>query len=133
MYPGAVDIGITDRLLSTSKGIFYFLALSAKFMILPILLIRFFTIPIDRVGERGLYSATLPRYPSLRSIEDPEALKGLAVFPSTLPNSSSLCLVDGKGETKDNNEKALESYRRYGVDSKVWEHTLEVFSVTSKG
>lgn len=132
MYPGAVDIGITDRLLSTSKGIFYFLALSAKFMILPIPLIRFFTIPIDRVGERGLYSATFSRYPSLRSIEDPEALKGLAVSPSTLPNSS-LCLVDGKGETKDNNEKALESYRRYGVDSKVWEHTLEVFSVTSKG
>jgi len=68
VYPGLVDTGIVERLLGTANGGFtYYLAQIAKYLVVPI--VRLFSIPIQQVGERGLFHATSPKYPSAKTIE----------------------------------------------------------------
>jgi len=132
-YPGFVDTGIIGRLLGTANGGFtYYLAQIAQFFLVPI--VNYFSIPIQQVGQRGLFHATSPKYPSRQMIEELKA--GGALDGGSLMKCSAgdngVYRVREKGETVDD-DKVLGVYRKDGVDSKVWDHNLEVFDVASRG
>ncbi len=83
-----------------------------------------FAMSVTEAGARGLFYATSARY-SVDGGLVPLS-EGLEAAKKT---GGGVFLVDAKGESADN-EKVLENLRKRGVDNRIWEHTMEVFSAS---
>jgi len=130
-YPGLVNTGILERMMTTASGIYAIPAFLVRWLILPI--VNFFSTTPDEAGERGLFIATSARYPPA---EPKTASLGVPLPKGVSVARSSVVGEDGKGNgvyrLGPDDESApdgtvLPAYRAEGAGKIVWESTLAVW------
>lgn len=120
MFPGVVQTG-----LLRDFGPWARLAVSA----LASTLARPWVVPLAECGERHLFVATSPRYPSCSSGAGSAGMGGEmgdAVVGSNGVAGSGAYLVNWDGRPRGN-EKVMREFREKGTPGVVWQHTVEVF------
>lgn len=113
-FPGLVATPLFYRISGGVRGVFL------RYLVAPV--VKLFARDIDEAGKRGLFTATSARY----SVDD-----GVVPLTGGLQKAGrskgGVFLVNENGDSV-NNEKVLESYRKRGIDKRIWAHTQEVFS-----
>ncbi|RDW70263.1 hypothetical protein BP5796_08660 [Coleophoma crateriformis] len=133
-YPGFVNTGVIDRLLSTAPGLFWYPAAAVRWLVVPIA--NLFSMSVTEAGERGLFLSTSARYPPSSQTK---AEQGYGIVPlpkGAVVAKSSVVHEDGTGNgvyrvgpTDDNagDDKVLGPYRKDGTSTKVWESITTVW------
>lgn len=124
-----MDTGVIDRLMKTTKGIFWGPATVFRWVLLPI--INLFSMTVEEAGERGLFIATSARYPPA------DGAKAAVELPDRVQVAkASVVDEEGKGNgvyrVGPDDESApdgdvLPAYRKENAGNKVWESTLAVW------
>jgi NAD(P)-dependent dehydrogenase (short-subunit alcohol dehydrogenase family) len=119
---GAVHIapGLVGGTTLTFAGFPSWAQLLVNWIVLPF--INLIGMNIEEAGERVLYAATSPKFPSPKS----EAVQTEVEKGSDGKFGSGVYLVGGKSEVVPGN-KVLTEFREEKMGEKVWKHTLEKF------
>lgn len=118
-FPGLVATPLLGRL---SGG---FIGVLLRYIVSP--LVHLFGRTAAEAGQRALFTLTSARY----SVDDGIVPLGDDIKKAER-SKGGVFIVDENGETADN-VKILEDFRSRGVDTKIWDHTVEVFDIVSRG
>ena len=130
VYPGWVHTDFVEKFFNSVSGLhstgYTFLMALVRWLFLPIF--SLIATSVEDSGERQLFHATSPRYPSSRTLQsrdgrNPETKKA---FECSVPGSG-VYRVTARGETSSDT-KVLGPLRDARMDEKVWDHTIEVFA-----
>lgn len=128
-HPGVVATGLADKLLTTATGFWIYPAMLLRWVV-PFMLL--FAIPIDVVGERGLFVATSARYPPAQ----PKTGNLGVALPKGVEVAKASVITDGKGNgvyLLDKNDDStrdapvMPRYREEGKSKVVLESTISVW------
>ena len=127
VYPGWVRTDFVDKFFDSISGLnstgYTVLMALARRLFLPIF--GLVASSVQESGERQLFHATSPKYPSARTLRsrgrNPET-----AFECSVPGNG-MYRVTATGETVSD-AKALGPLRDSHMDEKVWDHTMEVFA-----
>jgi len=129
-YPGLVNTGAVDRMMTTATGIYSVPANIARWTILP--LINLFSTSVDEAGERGLFIATSARYPPANPKTEVVGIplpQGVKVARSSIVESDGGNGVYRLGADDESAEESsvLPGYRSDNAGVTVWEKTQAVW------
>lgn len=129
VYPGWVLTDIVDKLFEStsrlSSTLYQFLSMLVRWLFLPVF--SLVAMSAEESGERQLFHATSPRYPSARTLQSQgRDLERETTFECSVPGNG-VYRVAATGETVSD-VKVLGPFRETHMPEKVWDHTIEVFA-----
>ena len=127
VYPGWVQTDFVDKFFASVSGLnsplYTFLITLAQWLFTPIF--SLFATSVHDSGQRQLFHATSPRYPSARTLQS-RSRNPENAFECSVPGNG-VYRVTATGETVSD-AKVLGPLREARMDEKVWDHTIEVFA-----
>lgn len=127
VYPGWVKTDIVEGLFNSkrrlSSSLSVLVGVLARWLILPIF--NLIATSVEESGERQLFHATSPSYPSARTLRS-EKLDLETTFGCSV-TGNGVYRVTATGETVSD-AKVLGPLRKVNMPEKVWEHTTAVFA-----
>jgi len=129
-YPGFVNSGVLDRLMTTATGLYAIPAAIVRWAILPI--VNYWSTSIDEAGERGLFLSTSARYPPAKPKTEFVGVE----LPHGVHVAESSVVKDGQGngvyrlgadDESADESPVLPGYRLDDVERTVWEKTQAVW------
>ena len=127
VYPGWVRTDLVEKFFDSASGLNstgYTLLMSlARRLFLPIF--SLVATSVEESGERQLFHATSPRYPSAQTLQS-QGPNPETAFECSVPGNG-VYRVTATGETSSDT-KVLGPLRDAHMDEMVWDHTMEVFA-----
>lgn len=131
VYPGWVQTDIMENFFNSkyrlSSTLYQSMSVLARWLFLPIF--SLVAISVEEAGERQLFHATSPRYPSARTLQSQSSEQDGShykpVFECAVP-ANGVYRVTAKSETVSDT-KVLGPLREAHMPEKIWNHTIEVF------